>query len=63
MKTVSSNLLLSMLTMLGSVAVALIFANLKLPTGWLFGLGVAGLFMMVAIYIILLEIVSILRNK
>ena len=58
-----SNLTLSMITMLGSVLVVMVFANLKLSTGWLFGLGVAGLFMMVAIYILLLEIISLLRNK
>ena len=63
MKLLTSNLALSMVTMLASVIVALIFANLKLSTGWLFGLGVAGLFMMVAIYILLLEIVSVLKNK
>ena len=63
MKMLKSNLTLSMVTMLGSVLVVMVFANLKLSTGWLFGLGVAGLFMMVAIYILLLEIVSLLRNK
>jgi len=63
MKMLKSNLTLSMVTMLGSVLVVMVFANLKLSTGWLFGLGVAGLFMMVAIYILLLEIISLLRNK
>lgn len=62
-RMLKSNLVLSMVTMLASVLVVLTFANLKLSTGWLFGLGVAGLFMMVAIYILLLEIVSILKEK